>query len=240
MGPICVKEHLAPYLPNHTVVETGGKKASGAVSAAPWGSASILAIPWMYIRMLAGEGLTTATKIAILNANYMAARLEPYFPVLYKGDEGKVAHEFILDMRDAKKVAGIEVVDFAKRLMDYGYHAPTMSWPVAGTMMIEPTESESRAELDRFCDAIIGMHTELKAIEAGTYHADDNPLKNAPHTVHMVINSAWEHSYSREVAAFPTEATRLSKFWPAVRRVDDAFGDRNLICACPPMSAYEG
>lgn len=240
MGPICVKDHLAPYLPNHPVVETGGKLASGAVSAAPWGSASILAIPWMYIRMLGGEGLTVATKIAILNANYMAARLQPFFPVLYKGDEGRVAHEFILDMRDAKRTAGIEVVDFAKRLMDYGYHAPTMSWPVAGTMMIEPTESESRAELDRFCDAIIGMHAELKAIESGTYHAEDNPLKNAPHTVHMVINSEWEHSYSREVAAFPTESTRLSKFWPAVRRVDDAFGDRNLICACPPMSAYEG
>lgn len=238
MGPICVKQHLAEFLPSHPVVKMGGENSSGAISAAPWGSASILAIPWMYIRMLAAEGLTHATKVAILNANYMAARLHPYFPVLYRGAEGQVAHEFILDMRGTKH-AGLEVVDFAKRLMDYGYHAPTMSWPVAGTMMVEPTESESKTELDRFCDAIIGMHGEVKKITSGAWDQSDNPLKNAPHTMQMVCADEWPHGYSRQVAAFPATWSQDNKFWPFVRRVDDAYGDRNLVCACPPMSEYE-
>ncbi len=238
MGPICVKQHLAEFLPSHPVVKMGGEKSSGAISAAPWGSASILAIPWMYIRMLAAEGLTHATKVAILNANYMAARLHPYFPVLYRGAEGQVAHEFILDMRGTKH-AGLEVVDFAKRLMDYGYHAPTMSWPVAGTMMVEPTESESKTELDRFCDAIIGMHAEVEQITSGAWDQSDNPLKNAPHTMQMVCADEWSHGYSRQVAAFPASWSQDNKFWPFVRRVDDAYGDRNLVCACPPISEYE-
>ena len=238
MGPIVVKKHLAPYLPGHPLVPCGGDEALGPISAAPWGSASILPISWSYIAMLGGEGLTQATQVAILNANYMAHRLAPYFPILYQGNEGLVAHEFILDLRPFKESTGIEVVDVAKRLMDYGYHAPTISWPVAGTMMVEPTESESKAELDRFCDAMISIHGEIKAIEAGTFKLDDNPLKNAPHTAAAVTATEWNHCYTREQAAYPTPWTREAKFWPPTGRIDDAYGDRNLICSCPSPDAY--
>ncbi|MEZ4461560.1 MAG: aminomethyl-transferring glycine dehydrogenase [bacterium] len=233
MGPICVKAHLAPHVPGNPM-----ERHSGAVSAAPYGSPSILPIPWMYIRMLGAEGLKHATEVAILNANYMAHRLQEHFPILYRGDEGQVAHEFILDMRGLK-ASGIEVVDIAKRLMDYGFHAPTMSWPVAGTIMVEPTESESKMELDRLVEAFIGIKGEVDAIDAGTYPRDNNPLKNAPHPAYVVMASEWTHSYSREVAAYPAKWTTEHKYWPPVRRIDDAYGDRNLVCACPPMSAYE-
>lgn len=232
MGPICVKAHLADHLPGDPLDST-----SGAVAAAPYGSPSILPIPWMYIRMLGAEGLKRATQVAILNANYMAHRIQEFFPILYKGVEGQVAHEFIVDMRELK-TRGVEVVDVAKRLMDYGFHAPTMSWPVAGTIMIEPTESESKAELDRFVAAIAGIRQEVDAIDAGKYSREDNPLTNAPHPAYVVMGSSWDHCYSREVAAFPAPWTQEHKYWPPVRRVDDAYGDRNLVCACPPINAY--
>ena len=238
MGPICVREHLAPFLPGHPLVKTGGEAAVGAISAAPFGSASILPIPYLYIRMLGGEGLELATKVAILNANYMAKRLEDHYPVLYRGARGRVAHEFILDLRDFKRTAGVDFVDVAKRLMDYGFHAPTMSWPVVGTMMVEPTESESREELDRFCDALIAIRGEIDQIAAGEWDRDDNPLKNAPHTAAEVTADEWTHPYPRSVAAFPASWVREHKFWPAVARIDDAHGDRNLICTCPPLDAY--
>ncbi len=239
MGPICCAAHLAPFLPGHGLVPTGGEQAVGAVSAAPWGSASILPIPWAYIAMMGGEGLTRATKIAILNANYVAHRLAPHFPVLYTGQNGRVAHECILDLRPLKASTGIEVVDVAKRLMDYGFHAPTVSFPVAGTMMIEPTESESLAELDRFCDAMIAIRGEMAAIAEGRFDRADNPLKNAPHTAEMVISDTWSHGYSRQVAAFPAPWVKAAKFWPSVGRVNDVHGDRNVICTCPPLEAYE-
>ncbi len=239
MGPICCAAHLAPFLPGHGLVPTGGEQAVGAVSAAPWGSASILPIPWAYIAMMGGEGLTRATKIAILNANYVAHRLAPHFPVLYTGQNGRVAHECILDLRPLKGSTGIEVVDVAKRLMDYGFHAPTVSFPVAGTMMIEPTESESLAELDRFCDAMIAIRGEMAAIAEGRFDRADNPLKNAPHTAEMVISDTWSHGYSRQVAAFPAPWVKAAKFWPSVGRVNDVHGDRNVICTCPPLEAYE-
>ena len=210
----------------------------GAVSAAPWGSASILVISWMYIAMMGSAGLTDATKVAILNANYIARRLEPYYPVLYKGESNLVAHECILDLRSLKKSASIEVEDVAKRLMDYGFHAPTISWPVAGTMMVEPTESESMEELDRFCEAMIGIRKEIAAIENGAADAGDNVLKNAPHTAESLIAGEWKHPYSREQAAYPAPWTREYKFWPAVGRIDSAFGDRNFVCSCLPMEAY--
>ncbi len=235
MGPIGVAAHLAPFLPGHSIIETGGDQAIGEVSQAPWGSASILPISWMYIRMMGAAGLEHATKVAILNANYMAKRLEPHFPVLYKGKNGHVAHECILDLREWKQRAGIEVEDVAKRLMDYGFHAPTMSWPVPGTLMVEPTESESLEELDRFCDAMIAIHGELVAVEQGRLDKDDNPLKNAPHTAECVMADDWPHSYSREVAAFPLPWLRTAKFWPSVRRVDNVYGDRNLFCTCAPV-----
>jgi len=238
MGPIGVAQHLAPHLPGHPVVAQPGRTSLGAVSAAPWGSASILPISWVYIKMMGGEGLALATKIAILNANYMAHRLEAHFPVLYKGDNGRVAHECIIDTRVVKASSGVEVEDIAKRLMDYGYHAPTMSFPVAGTMMIEPTESESKAELDRFCDAMIAIRGEIGEIEAGILDRQDNPLKHAPHTLETVVNDAWTRGYSREKAAFPAAWTRERKFWPAVSRVDNAYGDRNIVCACPPIEEY--
>ncbi len=238
MGPIGVKSHLQPFLPSHPLVSVGGVKSFGAVSAAPWGSASILPISWMYIAMMGGEGLTNATKVAILGANYMAKRLEPYYPVLFKGTSGLVAHECILDLRHLKKSAGIEVEDIAKRLMDYGYHAPTVSWPVPGTIMIEPTESESKAELDRFCEAMIAIRAEIAEIEAGQADAQDNPLKHAPHTVDAVTADDWTHAYSRQRAAFPAAWTRESKFWPSVGRIDNAYGDRNLVCSCLPIDAY--
>jgi glycine dehydrogenase len=235
MGPIGVAAHLAPFLPGHSVIETGGAQAIGEVSQAPWGSASILPISWMYIRMMGAPGLEHATKVAILNANYMAQRLDPHFPVLYKGKNGRVAHECILDLREWKQRAGIEVEDVAKRLMDYGFHAPTMSWPVPGTLMIEPTESESLEELDRFCDAMIAIHGELVAVEEGRLDKADNPLKNAPHTAECVMADEWPHPYSREVAAFPLAWLRANKFWPSVRRVDNVYGDRNLFCTCGPV-----
>jgi glycine dehydrogenase len=238
MGPIGVAQHLAPFLPGHPVVRVGGSHATGAVSAAPWGSASILPISYMYIKMMGGEGLAHATKIAILSANYMARRLESHFPILYKGTHGMVAHECIVDTR-LGKAAGVEVEDIAKRLMDYGFHAPTVSFPVAGTLMVEPTESESKAELDRFCDALIAIRGEIREIESGTMHAEDNPLKHAPHPVHRVIADGWAHAYSRERAAYPVEWLRAHKFWPSVGRVDSAYGDRNLVCACVPVEAYE-
>jgi glycine dehydrogenase len=235
MGPIGVGAHLAPFLPGHSIIKTGGSQAIGEVSQAPWGSASILPISWMYIRMMGAAGLEHATKVAILNANYMARRLEPHFPILYKGKNGRVAHECILDLREWKQRAGIEVEDVAKRLMDYGFHAPTMSWPVPGTLMIEPTESESLDELDRFCDAMIAIHGELVAVEEGRLDKEDNPLKNAPHTAECVMADDWPHAYSREVAAFPLPWLRANKFWPSVRRVDNVYGDRNLFCTCAPV-----
>ncbi len=238
MGPICVRDHLAAYLPGHVVIETGGSNPTGAVSSAPWGSPSILPISWAYIRMLGARGLREATEVAILNANYMAHRLDGVYDVLYKGAEGQVAHEFILDMRGFKESADISVADIAKRLMDYGFHAPTMSWPVAGTVMVEPTESESKAELDRFCEAMISIRAEIQAIEDGRSDREDNPLRNAPHPAHRVMADEWTHSYSREQAAYPDEASRAHKFWPSVSRVDNAHGDRNLVCSCPPMTEY--
>jgi glycine dehydrogenase len=238
MGPIGVKAHLIPFLPNHPLTDVGGAQSLGPVSAAPWGSASILPISWMYIAMMGADGLTDATKIAILNANYMAQRLDPYYPVLFKGTSGLVAHECILDLRHLKKSAGIEVEDIAKRLIDYGFHAPTVSWPVPGTIMIEPTESESKAEMDRFCEAMIAIRAEIAEIEAGQVDAQDNPLKHAPHTAAVVTADEWTHAYSRQKAAFPAPWTRESKFWPAVGRVDNAYGDRNLVCSCLPIDAY--
>ncbi len=238
MGPIGVASHLAPYLPGHPVVPQEGRSSLGPVAAAPWGSASILPISWVYIKMMGGSGLTDATRVAILNANYIAHRLEEHFPVLYRGRNGRVAHECIVDPRAVKGASGVEVEDIAKRLMDFGFHAPTMSFPVAGTLMIEPTESESKAELDRFCDALIAIRGEMRDIEAGVLDKLDNPLKNAPHTVEVVVSDSWNHAYSRELAAFPAPWTRDRKFWPAVSRVDNAFGDRNLVCACPPIESY--
>ncbi|MEZ4735004.1 MAG: aminomethyl-transferring glycine dehydrogenase [Caldilineaceae bacterium] len=237
MGPICVAAHLAPYLPNHAVVDTvGGAQASGAVSAAPWGSAAILPISYAYIAMMGASGLTLATQVAILNANYIAARLEPYYPVLYRGKHGRVAHECIIDTRPLKQWA--EAEDIAKRLIDYGFHAPTMSFPVPGTLMIEPTESESLAELDRFCEAMIAIRGEIAAIERGEVDPSDNVLKNAPHPAKVIVNDEWTHPYSREAAAYPAPWVREHKFWPAVARIDNVYGDRHLVCACPPVEAY--
>ncbi|OIP67557.1 MAG: glycine dehydrogenase (aminomethyl-transferring) [Oscillatoriales cyanobacterium CG2_30_40_61] len=238
MGPIGVASHLVPFLPGHGVVDIQGSQ-TGAVSAAPWGSASILVISWMYIAMMGAQGLTEATKLAILNANYIASRLDKYYPILYKGNQGFVAHECILDLRGVKKSAGIEVDDIAKRLMDYGFHAPTVSWPVAGTMMVEPTESESKAELDRFCDAMIAIYQEISQIESGAMDATNNMLKNAPHTAISLLCGEWNHPYSREQAAYPAPWTKEHKFWPSVGRIDNAFGDRNFVCSCLPMDAYE-
>ncbi len=236
MGPIGVAEHLVPFLAGHAVVTLEGRAASGAVSAAPWGSAGILPISWVYIAAMGGEGLTLATKVAILNANYIAGRLAPYFPTLYKGHGGLVAHECILDLRQFKSVT---VEDVAKRLMDYGFHAPTISWPVPGTMMIEPTESEAKDELDRFCDAMIAIYAEIKAIESGRADKQNNLLKNAPHTADVVAGDAWNRPYSREQAAYPAAWLREHKFWPPVGRIDNVFGDRNLVCSCVGMEAYQ-
>ena len=238
MGPIAVAEHLVPYLPGHSLAGLGGESSIGAVSAAPWGSASILPISYAYIALLGVEGVRKASEVAILNANYVARRLEPHFPVLYRGEGGWVAHECIIDVRPFKAEAGVDVVDVAKRLMDYGFHAPTMSWPVAGTLMIEPTESESKKEIDRFCDALISIRGEIQAIEKGEMDRELNPLKGAPHTALDLLSAQWEAPYSRELAAFPAPWTRDHKFWPAVGRIDDAFGDRNLVCACPPLEDY--
>ncbi len=236
MGPICVAAHLAPFLPKHPVVRMAGEQRLGPVSAAPWGSASILPISWMYIGMMGGEGLRKATQVAILNANYVARRLENYYPVLYKGKNSMVAHECILDLRQFKSVT---VEDIAKRLMDYGFHAPTISFPVPGTMMIEPTESESQEELDRFCEALISIHAEIKAIETGRVDKLNNVIKNAPHTAEAVISDKWDRPYPREQAAFPMRWLRTSKFWPPIGRIDNVYGDRNLFCTCAPVEAYQ-
>ena len=237
MGPIGVAKHLVPYLPGHAVVDIDKGKSISAVSSAPWGSASILIISHAYIAMMGAEGLTNATKYAILNANYMKARLEQHYPVLYSGAQGRCAHEMILDCR-AFKAFGIEVTDIAKRLMDYGFHAPTVSFPVAGTLMVEPTESEPKHELDRFCDALIAIKNEITAVENGTLDKTDNPLKNAPHTVSVITANEWDHAYSRQTAAFPLPYVLERKFWPSVGRVNDSHGDRALICACPPIESY--
>jgi len=238
MGPIGVAKHLVPYLPGHAVVDIDNGKAIHAVSAAPWGSASILIISHAYIAMMGPDGLTNATRYAILNANYIKTRLENHYPVLYTGSHGRCAHEMILDCRSFK-AAGIEVVDIAKRLMDYGFHAPTVSFPVAGTVMVEPTESEPKHELDRFCDAMIAIRKEIAAIEQGTSDKVNNPLKNAPHTMTVISADEWEHPYSRKTAAFPLPYVAAHKFWPSVGRVNDTYGDRTLICSCPPLSDYE-
>ena len=239
MGPIGVKAHLAPFLPGHSVIHTGGEHAITAISAAPWGSASILLISWAYIAMMGGKGLTQATKIAILNANYIKARLNNHYPTLYVGTNGNVAHEMIIDMRQFKQTANIEVEDIAKRLMDYGFHAPTVSFPVPGTMMIEPTESEPLAELDRFCDAMIAIRKEIAEIEDGIMPKENNLLKNAPHTAHVIMQDAWDKPYSRMQAAYPLPFVKEKKFWPSIGRVNNTHGDRTLICSCPPMEAYE-
>ncbi len=239
MGPIGVRDHLAPFLPTHPVIETGGFSGIGAVSSAPWGSPGILPISYAYIAMMGSDGLTDATKAAILNANYIAARLDPYYPVVYKGSRGFVAHECILDLRPLKKSAGVEAEDVAKRLMDYGFHAPTLSFPVAGTLMVEPTESESKEELDRFCEAMISIRKEIADIEEGRADAKDNLLKNAPHTAEAVASSEWRHPYSREQAAYPSASTREFKFWPALGRIDNVYGDRHLFCTCVPIEDFE-
>ncbi len=247
MGPICVAKHLVPFLPGHSVVdmidsddesETPSTQMS-AVSAAPWGSASILLISYVYIKLMGATGLTNATKYAILNANYIKSKLEKAYDVLYVGKNGRCAHEMIIDMRKFKSSAGIEVVDIAKRLMDYGFHAPTVSFPVAGTLMIEPTESEPKGELDRFCDALLHIRKEIEEIEKGQFNKEENVLKNAPHTAHSVMSDDWKHSYSREKAAYPTQWVRAHKFWPSIGRINDTHGDRQLICTCPPMENYE-
>ncbi|MAM59732.1 MAG: glycine dehydrogenase (aminomethyl-transferring) [Salinicola sp.] len=239
MGPIGVKAHLAPHLPNHVMTpQEGIETGSSAVSAAAFGSASILPISWAYIKMMGARGLREATELAILNANYIAKRLEAHYPVLYQGANGTVAHECILDVRPLKAASGISEEDIAKRLMDYGFHAPTMSFPVAGTLMVEPTESESRYEIDRFCDAMIAIREEIARVESGEWPKDANPLVLAPHTMADVTEENWNRPYSRERAAFPTDAVREAKYWPAVNRVDNVFGDRNLICSCPPIEAY--
>jgi glycine dehydrogenase len=237
MGPIGVAAHLAAYLPGHPLRKVGGEQAIGPVAAAPFGSAGILPISWVYIAMMGGPGLTKATKVAILNSNYMAKRLEKHYPVLYSGIHGTVAHEFIIDLRQFKDSAGVDATDVAKRLMDFGFHAPTVSFPVAGTLMIEPTESESKAELDRFCDALIAIRAEIQEVADGRLPRDNNPLKNAPHTAAVVTASDWPYPYSREQAAYPAAWLREQKFWPSVGRINEAFGDRNLVCTCPPMDA---
>ncbi|MCS7019822.1 MAG: aminomethyl-transferring glycine dehydrogenase [Cytophagales bacterium] len=238
MGPIGVAKHLAPYLPGHVFVKTGGEKAITAVSAAPYGSASILAISYAYIAMMGAEGITRATQVAILNANYIKERLAPHYPILYLGKNGRCAHEMIIDCRPFKQV-GIEVEDMAKRLMDYGFHAPTVSFPVAGTMMIEPTESETKEELDRFCNAMIAIRAEIAEIEQGKADRENNVLRNAPHTAEVVMSDSWDKPYSREKAAYPLPYIRQAKFWPPVSRIDNAFGDRNLVCSCLPVEMYE-
>ncbi|MEE2788756.1 MAG: aminomethyl-transferring glycine dehydrogenase [Myxococcota bacterium] len=239
VGPIGVAAHLAAYLPGHPATECGGEQAIGPISAAPYGSASILPISYAYIAMMGASGLRAATEAAILNANYMATRLRPHYDILYTGDQGRVAHEFIIDCRMFKNDAHVTVDDIAKRLVDFGFHAPTMSWPVAGTLMIEPTESESKEELDRFCNAMIQIRKEIRAIEDGHSDRDDNPLKNAPHTARTVAAEVWTHPYSREQAAWPVERLRAHKFWPPVGRVDNAFGDRNPMCLCPSVEEMQ-
>ncbi|MBL3807812.1 aminomethyl-transferring glycine dehydrogenase [Streptomyces sp. BRB081] len=239
VGPVGVRAHLAPYLPNHPLQPAAGPATGvGPVSAAPWGSAGILPISWSYVRLMGGEGLKRATQVAVLGANYIAKRLEPHFPVLYTGPGGLVAHECIIDLRPLTKATGVSVDDVAKRLVDYGFHAPTMSFPVAGTLMIEPTESENLAELDRFCEAMIAIRAEIEQVATGAWPAEDNPLRNAPHTA-RTLTGEWDHPYTREQAVFPSGVHAADKYWPPVRRIDQAYGDRNLVCSCPPLDAYE-
>ena len=238
VGPVAVRAHLAPYLPNHPLQPAAGPRTGvGPVSAAPWGSAAILPISWSYVRLMGGEGLKRATQVAVLSANYIAKRLAPYFPVLYTGPAGLVAHECIIDLRPLAKSAGVSVDDVAKRLIDYGFHAPTMSFPVAGTLMIEPTESEDLGEIDRFCEAMIAIRGEIERLAAGEWTAEDNPLSNAPHTAALLAGD-WEHPYTRQEAVFPAGVNPAAKYWPPVRRIDGAFGDRNLVCSCPPLDSY--
>ncbi len=238
MGPIVVAKHLVPFLPNHNFIKTGGEKGITAVASAPFGSASILTISYAYIKMMGVDGLTLASQVAILNANYIKAKLEKYYKVLYTGKRNRVGHELIFDVREFKYSANVDVEDIAKRLMDYGFHAPTVSFPVPGTLMVEPTESENKKELDRFCDAMIKIREEIHEIEVGLMDKEDNPLKNAPHTLKDLVNENWTHKYSREKAVFPTIFTRVNKFWPYVSRVNNAYGDRNLICTCDPIELY--
>jgi glycine dehydrogenase len=244
VGPVAVRAHLAPYLPGEPLAapaEVSGDSAgpaAPAISAARYGSAGILPIPWAYLRMMGAEGLTRATGVAVLAANYVAARLRGHYPVLYAGNKGLVAHECILDLRPLTKATGVSVEDVAKRLIDYGFHAPTMSFPVVGTLMVEPTESEDLAELDRFCAAMIAIREEIDLVGSGQWPAGDNPLANAPHTAPMVSADEWKHPYPRSVAAFPHGVDRVAKYWPPVRRIDGAYGDRNLVCACPPPDAF--
>ncbi|MEU3712844.1 aminomethyl-transferring glycine dehydrogenase [Streptomyces catenulae] len=241
VGPVGVRAHLAPYLPNHPLQPTAGPETGvGPISAAPWGSAGILPISWAYVRLMGGEGLKRATQVAVLSANYIAKRLEPHFPVLYTGPGGLVAHECIIDVRPLTKATGVSIDDVAKRLIDYGFHAPTMSFPVAGTLMIEPTESEDLTELDRFCDTMIAIRAEIEKVGSGEWDEDDNPLRNAPHTA-GALGGEWTHpSYTREEAVFPAGVVAAEKYWPPVRRIDGAFGDRNLVCSCPPLTEYDG
>ncbi|WP_329015638.1 aminomethyl-transferring glycine dehydrogenase [Streptomyces sp. NBC_00690] len=239
VGPVAVRSHLAPYLPNHPLQPSAGPETGvGPISAAPWGSAGILPISWAYVRLMGGEGLKRATQVAVLAANYIAKRLEPHYPVLYTGPAGLVAHECIVDLRPLSKATGVSVDDIAKRLIDYGFHAPTMSFPVAGTLMIEPTESEDLSEIDRFCAAMIAIRSEIEKVAAGEWPADDNPLCNAPHTA-AALGGEWDHAYSRDEAVFPAGVSTADKYWPPVRRIDGAFGDRNLVCSCPPLDEYD-
>ncbi|MFB7369856.1 aminomethyl-transferring glycine dehydrogenase [Streptomyces sp. NPDC056222] len=239
VGPVGVRAHLAPYLPNHPLQPTAGPETGvGPISAAPWGSAGILPISWSYVRLMGGEGLKRATQVAVLAANYIAKRLEPHYPVLYTGPAGLVAHECIVDLRPLSKSTGVSVDDIAKRLIDYGFHAPTMSFPVAGTLMIEPTESEDLTELDRFCDTMIAIRGEIEKVASGEWPAEDNPLRNAPHTA-AALGGEWKHAYTRDEAVFPAGVSAADKYWPPVRRIDGAFGDRNLVCSCPPLDEYD-
>jgi glycine dehydrogenase len=238
VGPIAVSEKLVQFLPNHPVVDLGHSKGIHSVASAPWGSANVLIISYAYIKMMGASGLKKASEIAILNANYLKAKLGSVFNVLYSGKNGRVAHELIFDMRNFKDTANIEVEDIAKRLMDYGYHAPTVSFPVHGTLMVEPTESESKKELDRFSEALLSIREEIREVENGIADKTDNVLKNSPHTAEMVVSDIWNHVYSREKAAFPTSWTRARKFWPSVGRINNAYGDRNLVCTCVPVSSY--
>lgn len=243
VGPIGVKTHLAPFLPDHPLIEgvnpaAGGRETIGAVASAPWGSASILPISWSYMFMMKGHGLRKATEVAILNANYMAKRLDPYYPVLYTGKDGFVAHECIVDLRPVKESSGISNEDVAKRLIDYGFHAPTMSFPVADTLMIEPTESESLYEIDRLCDALIQIREEIAAVEKGEVDRENNVLTNAPHCHHLLFDQEWDRPYSRELAFFPIPELHEDKYWPPVGRIDNVYGDRHLVCTCPPIDSY--
>jgi glycine dehydrogenase len=243
VGPVAVVQDLVPFLPAHRTAGLGGPHSVGAVSAAPLGNASVLPISWMYCRMMGADGLRDATEVAILSANYIAARLADHYPVLYSGGSaslkgGGVAHECILDLRPLKDASGVGAEDVAKRLIDYGFHAPTLSFPVAGTLMIEPTESEPLAELDRFCDAMIAIRGEIALVQAGSWPQADNPLKNAPHTAHSLLAAEWTHPYSREEAAYPVPSLKRQKYWSPVGRLDNVYGDRNLSCSCPPLSDY--